>query len=182
MGYAAAKIEPMFRRLDTDRNGFLSLAEYRKTFRRRLGVESRQANGSKENPAIPGAQAAAKVTPDQEKFFEEKIRPVLASRCGKCHSSAAEELRGGLRTDSRGGSSHGGRFGRGRRARQAGTKLADHGGSSRQAFVSSNLRMAIGTSTAACELGMRGTQVRLIGPSRACWPTCVREACSMKHW
>ena len=41
------------------------------------------------------------ITAEQEKFFEAKIRPVLATQCGKCHSSTAEKLRGGLRLDSR---------------------------------------------------------------------------------
>ena len=32
--------------------------------------------------------------------FEKKIRPVLASRCYACHSSAANPVQGGLRLDS----------------------------------------------------------------------------------
>ena len=49
-----------------------------------------------------------RITPEQEKFFEAKIRPVLATHCGKCHSSTAEKLRGGLRVDSREGLRQGG--------------------------------------------------------------------------
>ncbi len=43
------------------------------------------------------------ITPEQEQFFEAKIRPVLVTHCGKCHASTAEKLRGGLRLDSREG-------------------------------------------------------------------------------
>lgn len=42
------------------------------------------------------AQAA---TPEQEKFFEEQVRPILATRCLKCHG--AEKQESGLRLDSR---------------------------------------------------------------------------------
>jgi hypothetical protein len=34
-------------------------------------------------------------------FFEQKIRPVLAAHCYKCHSAESKKLRGGLRLDSR---------------------------------------------------------------------------------
>jgi len=53
---AAATIEPMFRRLDTDRDGFLSLAEYRKSFPRRSGVGLGKPGGSKETPTTSEAQ------------------------------------------------------------------------------------------------------------------------------
>jgi cytochrome c553 len=38
-------------------------------------------------------------TPEQEKFFEEKIRPVLATKCWECHGSKKQES--SLRLDSR---------------------------------------------------------------------------------
>ncbi len=41
-------------------------------------------------------------------FFEQKILPVLVSKCYECHSSQAVELEGGLRLDSRDGVRHGG--------------------------------------------------------------------------
>jgi hypothetical protein len=41
-------------------------------------------------------------------FFEQKIRPVLADNCYKCHSSEAEKIRGGLRLDTRDGVLKGG--------------------------------------------------------------------------
>ncbi len=41
-------------------------------------------------------------------LFEKQIRPVLIRRCYECHSSAAKELKGGLRLDSRDGIRSGG--------------------------------------------------------------------------
>ena len=106
---AAATIEPMFRRIDTDRDGFLSLSEYRKSFPQRPGGAAARPDAPKEKP--PGADIpGAAITPEQERFFEAKIRPVLATQCGKCHSSTAEKLRGGLRLDSREALRHGRRL------------------------------------------------------------------------
>ena len=100
MRNAATSIEPMFRRIDTDRDGFLSLSEYRKSFPQRPGGAAARPNVSKvKPPAVDTADAP--ISAEQEKFFEAKIRPVLATQCGKCHSSTAEKLRGGLRLDSR---------------------------------------------------------------------------------
>ena len=45
--------------------------------------------------------AAADLTPAQSDFFESKIRPILADRCYKCHSTLAEKIKGGLQLDSR---------------------------------------------------------------------------------
>ena len=44
---------------------------------------------------------AAEPTPAQLDFFENKIRPILADRCYKCHSTFAERIKGGLLLDSR---------------------------------------------------------------------------------
>ena len=43
--------------------------------------------------------------------FEKKIRPVLASRCYTCHSSASKPVQGGLRLDSAAGIGQGGSSG-----------------------------------------------------------------------
>ncbi len=43
--------------------------------------------------------AAAEFTPEQLQFFENKVRPVLAENCTKCHG--AEKQNNGLRLDSR---------------------------------------------------------------------------------
>jgi Protein of unknown function (DUF1549)/Protein of unknown function (DUF1553)/Planctomycete cytochrome C/EF hand len=110
---AAATIEPLFRRLDTDRDGFLSLGEYRKTFPARPGGATVQPGPAKEKPPQAGnigasATEGTPITAEQEKFFEAKIRPVLATHFGKCHTRTAEKLRGGLRLDSREGLRRGG--------------------------------------------------------------------------
>ena len=98
---AAATIEPMFRRLDADRDGFLSLSEYRKSFPQRPGGAAARPDAPNGEAAGRGHPPSAAITPEQEEFFEAKIRPVLATQCGKCHASTAEKLRGGLRLDSR---------------------------------------------------------------------------------
>ncbi len=40
-------------------------------------------------------------SPEQVAFFEEKIRPTLASKCYKCHSARSVKLKGGLHVDNR---------------------------------------------------------------------------------
>jgi hypothetical protein len=49
---------------------------------------------------------APAITPEQERFFEEKVRPVLAARCWECHGEKKQES--GLRLDSRQGVLDGG--------------------------------------------------------------------------
>lgn len=51
---------------------------------------------------------AAEPTPAQLQFFENRIRPVLAENCYKCHSDQAEKVKGGLLLDSRDGLLKGG--------------------------------------------------------------------------
>src|SRR5215469_15739784 len=48
-----------------------------------------------------------KLTPEDETFFEQKIRPLLVERCFKCHGDA-EKPKGGLRLISRKGWEQGG--------------------------------------------------------------------------
>src|SRR4051812_35742446 len=50
------------------------------------------ATAAASDPAPPA-------TPEQEKFFEEKVRPVLAASCQGCHGAKKQES--GLRLDSR---------------------------------------------------------------------------------
>ncbi|HTD87471.1 MAG TPA: PSD1 and planctomycete cytochrome C domain-containing protein, partial [Candidatus Binatia bacterium] len=52
--------------------------------------------------------AEPKLTSEQSAFFESKIRPLLADNCYKCHSQAAEKVKGGLLLDSRDGWQKGG--------------------------------------------------------------------------
>ncbi len=47
-------------------------------------------------------------TPDQIKFFETKIRPVLVEQCYECHAAGAKIVQGGLRVDHREGLLRGG--------------------------------------------------------------------------
>src|SRR4051812_22123417 len=44
--------------------------------------------------------AAAAPTSAQVEFFENKIRPIFAEHCYKCHSDGAEKVKGGLRLDT----------------------------------------------------------------------------------
>src|SRR5439155_22376622 len=53
----------------------------------------------------------ADLTPSQTQFFENKIRPILANNCYKCHSAQAEKVKGGLLLDSRDGLLKGGESG-----------------------------------------------------------------------
>src|SRR5438128_1712991 len=46
---------------------------------------------------------SADLTPAQTQFFENKIRPVLADNCYKCHSQSAEKVKGGLLLDTKDG-------------------------------------------------------------------------------
>src|SRR5437762_4115191 len=48
---------------------------------------------------VPGDEPAASITPEQEKLFEEKVRPLLAANCFECHGAKKQES--GLRLDSR---------------------------------------------------------------------------------
>jgi hypothetical protein len=50
---------------------------------------------------IGGSAPAATLSKAQSDFFENKVRPVLADHCYKCHSTKAEKLKGGLLLDSR---------------------------------------------------------------------------------
>ncbi len=62
----------------------------------------------------PGsAFAAVEAKPDaaQTAFFEKNIRPVLATKCYKCHSADADKVRGGLLLDTRDGLRKGGEAG-----------------------------------------------------------------------
>jgi hypothetical protein len=48
-----------------------------------------------------GGVGAADLTKAQLDFFENKVRPVLANSCYKCHSTKGEKVKGGLLLDSR---------------------------------------------------------------------------------
>jgi len=109
---SSTPIEAIFRRFDRDRDGLLSLSEYRRIFVTRPGDGTAQRGvpgASRVEPVdAPTSAPDPPVTPEQEEFFESKIRPVLVNQCGKCHASTAEKVRGGLLVDSRDGLRRGG--------------------------------------------------------------------------
>lgn len=60
---------------------------------------------------ISPASGAEKLTPEQIRFFETKIRPVLAESCYRCHSAQTKKSRGGLLLDTKAGIRKGGSSG-----------------------------------------------------------------------
>jgi len=52
--------------------------------------------------------ASAPTDEDNQRFFENKIRPLLVKHCYSCHSSQSKPVEGGLRLDSRSGWKQGG--------------------------------------------------------------------------
>ncbi len=121
---AAKKVPPnpemLFRRLDLDRDGFLTFAEFRQLSQLRAGMGGAGGFGPMARtaravaPATPKPEAAPRslairpITPEQVKFFETKIRPVLATKCAECHASGAKKIKAGLLVDSREGLLKGG--------------------------------------------------------------------------
>ena len=63
--------------------------------------------------AITVTCRADDLTPDQVKFFETKIRPVLVQSCFECHSKATGQNEGGLTLDTKVGLRQGGNSGPG---------------------------------------------------------------------
>ena len=62
---------------------------------------------------LPGwiGVAHAEITPEQRKYFETKIRPVLAKECYECHSAGAKKVGGKLLLDTTAGLKRGGESG-----------------------------------------------------------------------
>ena len=52
-------------------------------------------------PSLGGVAAELSAPSSGASFFEQKIRPVLAEHCYKCHSTRATKLKGGLALDSK---------------------------------------------------------------------------------
>ncbi len=61
--------------------------------------------------AAPPPAPQAEPSPEEAKFFETKVRPLLSARCFKCHGAEAAKPKGGLRLDSREGVLKGGNSG-----------------------------------------------------------------------
>ena len=57
---------------------------------------------------VLGSVPARAAGPEGDRFFREKIAPVLEAECYRCHSAEAEKVKGGLRLDSREGLLRGG--------------------------------------------------------------------------
>ncbi len=113
-----AQLEPIFRRLDTDHNGFLTIQEFRKLAQLRAafggGPFAKGAMAKKQAARVAAAKPAPKfvaekpITSEQAKFFETKIRPVLIAKCAQCHASDSKKIKGGLLVDTREGLLKGG--------------------------------------------------------------------------
>ncbi|MBI3876787.1 MAG: DUF1549 domain-containing protein [Verrucomicrobia bacterium] len=106
------KVDAIFEALDKNGDGVLTLDEYRGIIALQL-VARRQAEeqGIKTTSAkspIAAVQNERPLTADETKFFEQKIRPVLAEKCYKCHSAEAGKTKGGLALDTRVGARKGG--------------------------------------------------------------------------
>ncbi|MDF1850354.1 MAG: PSD1 and planctomycete cytochrome C domain-containing protein [Verrucomicrobiales bacterium] len=52
--------------------------------------------------------SSSQLTSEQEKFFENKIRPALVKHCYKCHAEEGDKVKGGLLLDTRDASRSGG--------------------------------------------------------------------------
>ncbi len=111
----------LFDRLDGDRDGFLSFPEFRRLSelraraaaagpfgkaglaRKKLAAEPARKTRPARTKGDGDGQARAErpVTPQEARFFETKIRPVLMTRCAECHASTAKKVKGGLLVDSR---------------------------------------------------------------------------------
>ncbi len=57
--------------------------------------------------ALPVGAVAEELAPEEAKFFEERVRPVLVKYCYECHAEG-EKIKGGLRVDYKDGLVHGG--------------------------------------------------------------------------
>lgn len=107
----------LFIQLDKSGDDKLALAEF-------MGmIELQRAarlQGAPPPEAFPAPKEAAKPamverepTAEELAFFENKIRPVLVSKCYDCHSADAEKIKGGLALDTREGLRKGGDSGHG---------------------------------------------------------------------
>ena len=101
-------VGPLFKKLDSDGDGVLTLEEYRQIAAQRQRKAGGDAPPAPKRPEVekevvkPTTQTA---TPSANAadiaFFEKNIRPVLIKNCYECHSAEAEKLKAGFALDSR---------------------------------------------------------------------------------
>src|SRR5262245_38099745 len=72
-----------------------------------VGAAEAASNATKSAPGVD----AAHPTKAGIEFFEKKIRPVLVSKCYKCHAESSASVKGGLLLDTRDGLRKGGESG-----------------------------------------------------------------------
>ena len=89
-----------WKRLDVDGDGFITLSD----------LEARAQKDAKDAKGKEAASEPSMASADQIKFFETKIRPVLANECFSCHSSSGRS-KGELSLDSLDGFLSGGASG-----------------------------------------------------------------------
>lgn len=92
-----------FKRFDTDKNGTLSLEEFRGFIARKPVAAERKADALKGGPPVAGGPVERAPSLEGIAFFEKYIRPVLVESCYECHSASADSPKGGLLLDSRAG-------------------------------------------------------------------------------
>jgi hypothetical protein len=104
-------LDAIFQSLDKNGDKLLTLEEYRGVTALQLAAKRMLDDPSKKSAPAPATTAFTERTPsaDELNFFESKIRPVLADKCYKCHSTAeGAKVKGGLVLDSKEGARKGG--------------------------------------------------------------------------
>src|SRR5262249_8891786 len=100
--------EFLFNRLDENKDGYLSLDEFKKIrdLAPKKDFPGKGLAKKKDDPPPPSVNE--KPTADQLAFFEKKIRPALVSNCYQCHSEESKKEKGNLLLDTRDGIRKGG--------------------------------------------------------------------------
>ncbi len=110
----AARADVLFKLLDKNGDGSLSLEEYAgiMLLKPASPVPAPEPAKPESPPTKPAATRDASMvrppTAEQLTFFEKNIRPVLADKCYKCHAADSERIQGGLVLDTREGIRQGG--------------------------------------------------------------------------
>ncbi len=108
---SGANAAEVFGKLDTNKNGALTVEEFRGITGLSRGTPAPPPPKPESTPTKPASAPTTvekAACPEGLAFFEKKIRPVLADKCYRCHSSEAEKVKGGLALDTREGTRAGG--------------------------------------------------------------------------